>query len=186
VEFYESSGSSLGSSRSIQSGTAYDLADIVAKSDIDAQQIKELFRVALGSESKEDFINRVSNSGSVFVGDEDLSAVAEEIFSRACQVKSSGGIPSGYEDDEDDEAMYDDAGYDEDPAGPEEGDFVVNEYKGIFQVGDRWSAPFKDWDQASRVIREKMDRDGFYPDIWLKDDHGGYTLTSTDSVFHVE
>jgi hypothetical protein len=47
--------------------------------------------------------------------------------------------------------------------------------------GGHWSEDFEDWDQAERVIKEKMNRDGYRPNVWLADDHGGYTLTSIDS-----
>jgi hypothetical protein len=165
----------------VSSGTAYDLVDIVARSDIDARQIRELFKIALGAASKEDFINRANNSHTIFVGDEDLKAVADEIFSRACAVRSAKKtIQSGFEDD-----VYDNMGedypVDEEPVEPEEGDIVVDESRGIYEVGGRWSEDFEDWDQAARVVKEKMERDQYWPNIWQADDHGGYTLTSVDS-----
>jgi hypothetical protein len=68
----------------------------------------------------------------------------------------------------------------DDPEEPEDGDIVVNEYNGIYEEGGRWRAPFQDWGQAGKVIREKMERDGYFPNVWLADDHGGFTLTSIE------
>jgi hypothetical protein len=94
-----------------------------------------------------------------------------------------GRIRSDFQDDFEDVYGYDED--DEDSGEPQEGDIVVNESRGISEVGGRWFKDFEDWDQASRVIKEKMDMDGFYPNIWLEDDHGGHTLTSIDSARQV-
>jgi hypothetical protein len=89
-----------------------------------------------------------------------------------------GRIRSDFQDDD----YFDEGG--EEFSEPQEGDIVVNESRGISEVGGRWFEDFEDWDQASRVIKEKMDLDGFYPNVWLEDDHGGHTLTSIDSAAH--
>jgi hypothetical protein len=100
---------------------------------------------------------------------------------RVTAIPSSSGkgreVKSGWQDED---GGYEDDEY-EDPVEPEEGDIVVNEYSYISEVGGRWSVPFEDWDQAEQVIKEKMERDQYWPNIWLADDHGRYTLTSIDS-----
>jgi hypothetical protein len=94
-------------------------------------------------------------------------------------VSGKGRIASDFQDDFGD-VYYDDS-YD-DPIEPEDGDIVVNESRGISEVGGRWYVKFEDWDQAERDIKEKMRLDGYFPNVWLEDDHGGYTLTSIDSA----
>lgn len=40
---------------------------------------------------------------------------------------------------------------------------------------------FKDDAAAERFIRERMDRERFWPNVWKQDDHGGYTLVTIES-----
>jgi hypothetical protein len=99
----------------------------------------------------------------------------------------SHGVPVGsdfevgdFEEDDFGDSVEDDEYMD--PVEPEDGDIVIDERRGIGEVGGRWFVHFKDWDQAERVIKEKMDRDRYYPNVWLAEERGGYTLTSLDGL----
>jgi hypothetical protein len=68
------------------------------------------------------------------------------------------------------------------PNEPEAEDYVVSDSG---RLGAKYSVSqydmghlgeFDEWDEAIAFIKDKMERDQFYPDVWYVDDHGGIEL----------
>lgn len=62
---------------------------------------------------------------------------------------------------------------------PEEGDFVIQDRPHGYEVSPGGDG-FISYQSAVVFIQEQMDRDTYYPDVWLMDDHGGFTNISDE------
>lgn len=62
------------------------------------------------------------------------------------------------------------------PADPDEGDYVIAPDLFVVPIGER----FEDYESALARIAEHMESEQFWPDVWLQDDHGGFTNVSAD------
>ena len=60
-----------------------------------------------------------------------------------------------------------------------DGDYVLSDCwplgsrTAVAEVGGRNLGIFKTQDEAESFVRERMAREGFYPEVWYVDDHGG-------------
>lgn len=62
---------------------------------------------------------------------------------------------------------------------PEEEDYVIcDDPAGVLVVP--MMEAFPDRDAAATAIKDTMDRDQFWPNVWYQDDHGGFTLVTAD------
>jgi hypothetical protein len=67
---------------------------------------------------------------------------------------------------------------------PDETDgFISDIVRGGYDVSldQTFLEHFNDRDEAENALKAKIKADGFYPNCWFVDDHGGYTLISVDS-----
>lgn len=60
-------------------------------------------------------------------------------------------------------------------AEPEEGDYVITDSRGGYFVTPLGET-LPDYNRAIDRIRQQMDTDQFWPNVWLQDDHGGFTI----------
>lgn len=75
---------------------------------------------------------------------------------------------------------------------PSEGDYIIGSAgrvgedttAGIF--GGPFLGRFKTWEEAEEVIREDMKNRSWTPDVWIQDDHGGYTLTTLEKTSFIK
>jgi hypothetical protein len=69
---------------------------------------------------------------------------------------------------------------------PEEGDFILYDSHGGLAVSimnEKYLGTFKGdtpYEDAEKAIIERMVLDGFYPNVWWEDDHGGVTPYTFD------
>lgn len=68
---------------------------------------------------------------------------------------------------------------------PEEGDYVVS-YSGcntfVSEVGGYFVRTVADDAEAYAVIRERMDKDQCWPNVWTLSDHGNIELVTLESL----
>lgn len=70
----------------------------------------------------------------------------------------------------------------EEPEEPEEGDYILSGCGSlggkiaVSQYGKR-IGEFSEWEHAAAFIAEHMQHSKYFPNCWVADDHGGYTLT---------
>lgn len=93
----------------------------------------------------------------------------------------------GSDEDEDDDAWggEDDSNEDDKPSEPEEGDLVTEDDRVYRIYGSSKLAVLVTDEQVEDgtdidAIREYMDREGFYPNVWQLSDHGNYHLRSLE------
>ncbi|MBT9260175.1 MAG: hypothetical protein KM310_10575 [Clostridiales bacterium] len=62
-------------------------------------------------------------------------------------------------------------------------DYVIYDAPGggydVGVIEGEFVGSFKDFDEALAAIRAKMDREKFWPNVWLRDDHGGMELLTS-------
>lgn len=69
---------------------------------------------------------------------------------------------------------------DAEPTEPEKGDYVVDGLT-VFEVGGKHGGAvgsYKTWGELATALKDRMEDENWWPNVWLQDDHGGYTLTT--------
>jgi len=65
---------------------------------------------------------------------------------------------------------------------PQEGDYVIFNHGplysliGVSSIGVRGCETFLTYGDAYRAIRQEMDMERYWPDVWFEDDHGGVEI----------
>ena len=67
----------------------------------------------------------------------------------------------------------------EDTNEPDEEDIVITSKSEIFQNG-KLIGKAVEWEDQKQIISDWMDKNQFFPTVWIEDDHGGYTPTSLE------
>ena len=78
------------------------------------------------------------------------------------------------------------------PSEPEEGDYIISDSRGetiITKCGDyHYRKVIKEYKGSTRlpeaynIIKNEMEREKFWPDVWTLSDHGNYNLISLESL----
>ena len=61
---------------------------------------------------------------------------------------------------------------------PQQGDWITNDYRTFWEHDGkgRFTVPDSDDDAWLRAVKDRMDRDHFWPTVWFVSDHGNYHL----------
>jgi hypothetical protein len=66
-------------------------------------------------------------------------------------------------------------------AGPQEGDYIISSGRGTHvsehqEGGGKYLGEFANQDEAEAFIRQRMDKEQFWPNVWTCSDHGNLNL----------
>jgi hypothetical protein len=80
--------------------------------------------------------------------------------------------------------LFDEEG--EEETEPTEGDYIISDSRGetiITKCEDyHYRKVIKEYSEAYDIIKNEMEREKFWPNVWTLSDHGNYNLISLDSL----
>lgn len=88
-------------------------------------------------------------------------------------VEIAESMLSDYEEEQED---TEDESEDDTPSEPEEGDYTSSDYKNWYQYNKRVLVTPEGGEDYKVIIKNHMERNNFYPNVWIISDHGNAHL----------